>query len=84
MIGSRKKQIATAQEAHAAAERQAAALAARLAGVEREIADGLREAPRCTHRKQPCEWPSCGPAQKRAALEWALAVVRGDGGEAAS
>jgi len=80
VIGSRKKQIATAQEAHAAAREEAAALTRRLAGIEREIADGLREAPRCAHRKQPCTWDSCGPAQKRAALEWALAVVRGDGG----
>ena len=81
MITSRRKQIADAREAHQVAREEAAALTRRLARIEREIGTGLREAPRCAHVKQPCEWPSCGRAQRRAALEWALAVVRRLGGE---
>jgi hypothetical protein len=77
MIGSRK-QLTAAQDAHAAAERQAAALDRRLLGIESEIGDALHEAPRCAHPKQPCEYKSCGPGQRRAALEWALGIVRRD------
>ena len=83
MIGSRKK-LTTAQDDCRAALDLAAALRIRLAGIEREIAGELRDPPRCKHPKQPCTWDSCGPAQKRMTLEWALGVVRKSGRDGAS
>jgi hypothetical protein len=81
VIGTRKQQLASAQDAWQAAERQATALTGRLLGIESEIGAALREAPRCAHPKQPCEYKSCGPGQRRAVLEWALTVVGKDRSE---
>jgi hypothetical protein len=79
VIVSRKRELATARETRQEALDQAVRLSRRLMEIEREIGAELGEAPRCVHPKQPCAFPSCGRGQRRAALEWALAVVRRDG-----